>query len=124
MQINIYESVIATLLHACNHLVLSRPFVTPALLNLKSHSDDSNDADGGNLQLSCATSTMASSLYQTNYEILGITQQAQLKEIREAYRKLALKCHPDKDPHNPRAVATFQKVSTNPIPAEAAVEAD
>ena len=67
---------------------------------------------------------MASSLYQTNYEILGITQQAQLKEIREAYRKLALKCHPDKDPHNPRAVATFQKVSTNSIYTEAAMEAD
>lgn len=67
---------------------------------------------------------MASSSYQTHYERLGITQQAQLKEIREAYRKLALKCHPDKDPHNPRAVATFQKVSTSTITSGAAKEAN
>ena len=58
---------------------------------------------------------MASSSCQTHYEILGIKQQAQLKEIKEAYRKLALKCHPDKDPHNPRAVATFQKVGPTPF---------
>ena len=54
---------------------------------------------------------MASSSYQTHYEILGISQQAQLKEVRDAYRKLALKCHPDKDLRNPRAAAVFQKVS-------------
>lgn len=58
---------------------------------------------------------MASSSYQTHYEVLGITQNAELKEVRDAYHKLALKRHPDKDPRNPRAVAAFQKVSTNPI---------
>ena len=53
---------------------------------------------------------MESFLNQTYYEILGITQRAQYKDIRDAYRKLALKCHPDKDPFNPRAVAAFQQV--------------
>ena len=53
---------------------------------------------------------MEYSLNQTYYEILGVTQTAQLKDIRDAYRKLALKCHPDKDPLNPRAVAAFQQV--------------
>ena len=53
---------------------------------------------------------MGSSLHQTYYEVLGITQKAQLKDVRDAYRKLALKCHPDKDPFNPRAVAAFQQV--------------
>ena len=59
---------------------------------------------------------MASSSHQTYYEILGINQQAKVKEVRDAYRKLALRCHPDKDPSNPRAVAIFQKVSIRPIP--------
>lgn len=67
---------------------------------------------------------MASSLCQTHYEILGITHQAQLKEVRDAYRKLALKCHPDKDPRNPRAVAAFQKVTTGPILQELLMMAD
>ena len=58
---------------------------------------------------------MASSSHRTFYEILGVNQQAKVKEIRDAYRKLALRCHPDKDPSNPRAVATFQKVSLRPI---------
>ena len=58
---------------------------------------------------------MESSSHQTYYELLGITQRARPREIREAYHKLALKCHPDKDPHNPRAVVAFQKVSTRPI---------
>lgn len=57
---------------------------------------------------------MASFSYQTHYEVLGVTQQAQLKEVRDAYRKLALKCHPDKDPYNPRAVIAFQKVGISP----------
>ncbi|KAK2052697.1 heat shock protein DnaJ, partial [Colletotrichum caudatum] len=30
------------------------------------------------------------------YRVLGIPQSATLPQIRQAYRKLALKCHPDK----------------------------
>lgn len=46
----------------------------------------------------------------TYYEVLGISSQAQDQEIKEAYRSLALRMHPDKDPSNPKAKENFQKV--------------
>jgi molecular chaperone DnaJ len=45
------------------------------------------------------------------YEILGVKLDASLKEIKAAYRKLALKYHPDKNPDDPTSEEKFKEVS-------------
>ena len=45
------------------------------------------------------------------YELLGVLQNATLEEIKSAYRQLALKHHPDRNPGNKAAEEEFKKVS-------------
>lgn len=50
-------------------------------------------------------------LMQTDlYELIGVESTATVPEIKKAYRKKALTCHPDKNRDNPRAAEIFKEL--------------
>ena len=45
------------------------------------------------------------------YELLGVKKGASADEIKKAYRKLAIKYHPDKNPDDKAAEEKFKEIS-------------
>ena len=48
---------------------------------------------------------------QDYYATLGVQRDASAEDLKKAYRKLAMQCHPDRNPGDKQAEARFKEIS-------------
>jgi DnaJ-class molecular chaperone len=48
---------------------------------------------------------------QTHYQVLGVPEDASAELMKKAFRELAMRHHPDRNPGNPAAEATFKRIA-------------
>ena len=49
--------------------------------------------------------------YKDYYQILGLERSATVDDVRKAYRKLAMKYHPDRNPGDKSAEERFKDIN-------------
>lgn len=54
---------------------------------------------------------MRSTRRKTHYEILGVKQTASPEDVKRAFRRRAMRHHPDRNPDDPKAHAKFNRIS-------------
>lgn len=54
---------------------------------------------------------MATTDFKDYYSILGVSKSSTAEEIKKAFRKLAVKYHPDRNPNNKQAEEKFKEIS-------------